>query len=130
MAGIVEQSHPSIAVDPWLHGRLGTLAAGRTLVIGYFASRRCGVVIGDFAVDWQASPPGLGFLELAPIEGVAAFVDARLVDVLVDARPELRPGGILRPGTPSVRLGIPERWIEFLDGPTVLTRRPSENGGT
>ena len=130
MAGIVERCHVSIAVDPRLHGRLATLATGRALVIGYFASRRCGAVVGDFAVDWQTSPPGPGFLELAPIDGVAAFVDARLVDVLVDARPELRPGGILRPGTPSVRLGIPERWIEFLEGPIVLTRRPTQNGGS
>ncbi len=61
---------------------------------------------------------------------MAAFVDARLVDVLVDATAELRPGGNLRPGTPSVRLAIPERWIEFLDGPTVMTRRPSQNGGS
>ena len=125
MAHVMEPISPGIALDLRLRGRLATLAAGRTLVIGYFASRTCCCVVGDIAVDWRSSPPGPGFLELARVDGVPLFADERLVDVLDGARPELRPGGILRRGTPSLWLGIPERWIEFLEGPTVLARRRS-----
>jgi len=125
VAALIERTHPSIAVDPRLRGHLETLAAGRVLVISYFASRSCCSVVGDVAADWRPSPPGPGFLELEPIEGVPMFADARVIDVLGRAAPELRPGGILRRGTPSLWLGNPECWIDFLEGPTVLTRRGS-----
>ena len=118
-----EPGHPRIALDPRLGGRLSSLAEGRVIVLGYYASRSCCSVAGDLSVDWRSSPPGPGFLELDPIEGVPLFADGRLLDVLRRGAPELRPGGLLRRGTPSLWLGIPECWIDFLEGPTVMTRR-------
>ena len=123
MAGVIERSQLSIALDPRLRGRLAALAAGRVLVVGYFASSRCGSVVGDFALSWRIEAPGPGFLELAAIEGVSIYADRRLLDVLGRAAPELRPGGVLRRGTPAVWLGNPERWIEFLEGPLVMCPR-------
>jgi len=96
------------------------MARGRSLVIGYFASARCGTVIGDLSVDWRSTPPGGRFRRLAPIEGVDVLADARLLEVLEVGEPELQPGSILRPGTPVLSLGVPERWIDFLDSPVVL----------
>jgi hypothetical protein len=125
MASLIERTYPSIALDPRLRGRLSSLADGRVIVLGYYASRSCCSVVGDLAVDWRSPPPGPGFLELDPMDGVPVFADVRIIDVLLRGAPELRPGGIPRRGTPSLWLGIPECWIDFLEGPTVLTRRRS-----
>ena len=116
-------TRPTIAMDPKLEGRLARLAAGRTLVIDYFRSNTCGGVIGDLAAHWRRERPADGFVALAAIEGVPIHVDARLIDVLTDAGPQLRPGGILRRGTPSIWLARPERWIEFLNAPVPLRSR-------
>ena len=121
----IDTGRPRIALDPRLDGRLASLAEGRTIVLGYYASRTCCSVVGDLAVDWRSSPPGPGFLALDPIEGVSVFADVRLADVLRRGAPELRPGGVLRRGTLSLWLGLPECWIDFLEGPTVMTRRSS-----
>jgi len=117
---MVPRNRIAIGLHPSVHGSLARLARGRILVIGYFASARCGTVVGDFSVSWRSKPPGDRFRRLAPVEGVDLFADARLLDVLAAAAPELRPGTIFRRSTPTVYLGIPERWIEFLEGPRVL----------
>jgi hypothetical protein len=44
---VVPRSEISLGVAPALRGRLAQLAATRVLVIDYFASRRCRLVIGD-----------------------------------------------------------------------------------
>ena len=48
----VERAQPSIVLNGRLRGQLATIAAGRVLAIGYFASRRCAVVVGDFSISW------------------------------------------------------------------------------
>ncbi len=123
MTDVVGRSGPTFAVDPRLRGRLAALAAGRILVIGYFASSRCGVVVGDLDVSWRTTEHGAGYMTLEPIEGVPIRVDRRLLDVLTRSAPELWPGGLLRRTTPSIRLALPEQWIAFLEGPTVMARR-------
>jgi len=92
-------------------------------VIGYFASWRCGVVVGDFSISWRKAVPGPGYVELTPIEGVPVYADRRLLEVLRRSNPELCPGGLFSRGTPSIRLALPEQWIAFLEGPTVMVRR-------
>ena len=116
-------SLPSFRVSPRLAGQLASLAAGRNLVVGYDAARRCGIVSGDFTVSWRDTPRPVDFVELVPVESVRIFVDPRLLDVLRRADPELWPGGWLNRQTPTIRLGRPELWIEFLDGPVVMARR-------
>jgi hypothetical protein len=95
------------------------MAAGRVLEIDYFRSCRCGALIGDLTLSWKLEPPGSGHVAIALVEGVSVFADRRLVNVLRRAAPELRRGGLLSRGTPSIRLGSPEHWLDFLEG-----RRP------
>ncbi|MEO8468676.1 MAG: hypothetical protein ABI573_03295 [Chloroflexota bacterium] len=114
---------PSFRLSDALAGEFASLAAGRALHVGYVAVRRCGIVSGDLRVSWRGASRPAGFVELASVESVAVYVDARLLDVLRRADPELRPGGILRRRTPGIRLGRPDLWIEFLDGPIVMSRR-------
>ena len=122
MATAVERRPPAIAVDPRLRPRLVELAAGRTLVIGYFTSKSCCAVIGDMTVSWRKESPGPDHVLLPPIEGVPVYADRRLMDVLREGMPELWPGGLFRRDTPTIRLAIPERWIQFLGGPPIATR--------
>ena len=117
---VVPRSRLSIGVDPALRARLARLAAGRVLVIDYFASRRCSVVIGDLTGGFEARPPGSGYTELAGIEGVRVFVESRLLPTLEAAGPTLRLGGPPFARHLAVELEQPERWIDFLDGPGVL----------
>ena len=119
----LERAQLSIVLNGQLRGQLATIAAGRVLVIGYFASRRCAVVVGDFSISWRKAAPGPGYVELTPIEGVLVYADRRLLDVLRRSNPELWPGGLFSRGTPSIRLALPEQWIAFLEGPTVMMRR-------
>jgi hypothetical protein len=107
---------PTLGVHESIRGRLRSMSAGRGLEIGYFRSCRCGAVIGDFTVTWKLEPPGPGFVVLTPVEGVSVHADRRLLDVLRRAAPELRLGGWLNRGTPSIRLASPEQWIDFLEG--------------
>ena len=120
MTGIAERPLPTIEVHPNLHGQLAALAAGRTLVIGYFASSRCGAVVGDFVVSWRRRSPGRGYVALSPVEGVPIHADRRLLDVLGRSGPLLWPGNLFHRGTPSIRLAVSELWIEFLESPLAM----------
>lgn len=124
----IPRSEISVGVDPGLRRRLGALAGGRVLVIDFFANRRCGVTIGDLTAGFRDRRPGLGYVELAPIEGVPVFAEARLLPTLRDASPWLHLGGPLFARHLAVRLDRPERWIDFLDEPSTLARRPSAKG--
>ncbi|HEY7828624.1 MAG TPA: hypothetical protein VIB99_10330 [Candidatus Limnocylindrales bacterium] len=120
LSGVIPRSQVSIGLDPGLRPTLGPMAAGRVLVIDYFASQGCGVVIGDLTCHFSATAPAPGYRELAAIEGVPLFVEARLLTMLTEAGPSL-----VRAGPPFARhlrieLERPERWIDFLEGPGVL----------
>ena len=116
---------PILPVHESNRGRLQSMAAGRVLDIGYFRSRRCGAVVGDLTLSWTVEAPSSSHVAITSVEGVAVFADRRLLDVLRRAAPELRPGGLLSRGTPSIRLAVPELWIDFLKG-----RRPSTDFAT
>ena len=122
MASAVERQPPEIAVERRLRGRLATLAADRVLVIAYFTSKGCCAVVGDFSVSWQRAAPGPDYLPLPPVEGVPLYADRRLMAVLREGMPELWPGGLFKRDTPTIRLAIPERWIQFLGGPPVVSQ--------
>jgi hypothetical protein len=109
-----------LGVEPTLRRSIAQLAKGRVLVIDYFASRRCSVVIGDLTGDFRDAPPGRGYIELATLEGVRVFAAPGLLGVLGDARPSLRLGGPPFARHLAVDLDPPERWIDFLEGPGVL----------
>ena len=119
-AMVVPRSRLSIGVEPALRAQLARLAAGRTLVIDYFASQRCGVVIGDLTGRFDTEPLGPGYTELASIEGVRVFVESRLRSTLEVAGPTIRLGGPPFARHLAVELHEPEPWIEFLESPGVL----------
>jgi hypothetical protein len=121
----IPRSEISIGVDPGLRPRLWALAAGRVLVIDYFASRRCGVTIGDLTAGLRHRRPGAGYVELAPIEGIPVFAETRLLATLREGSPWLHLGGPVFAQHLAVRLDRPELWIDFLDEPSTIARRPS-----
>jgi len=120
MGIVLPRSQISLGVEPTLRRSLAQLAKGRVLVIDYFASRRCSVVIGDLTGDFEDVPPAPGFVELASIEGVRVFAESRLLAVLADAGSTLRLGGLPFAQHIAVELDRPERWIDFLERPGVL----------
>jgi hypothetical protein len=117
---VIPRSRISLGIEPSLRTSLARLANGRVLVIDYFASRRCNVVIGDLTGDFRATPPGPGYVELASIENVRVFAEWRLLAVFDEAAPSLRLGGPVFARHLAVDLDRPERWIDFLEGPGVL----------
>jgi hypothetical protein len=122
---VVPRSQISLGVEPTLRGSLAQLANGRVLVLDYFASRRCNIVIGDLTGDFEDTPPGMGYVELASIESVPVFAESRLLAVLGDAGTTLRWGGPPFARHLALELDRPERWIDFLEGPGVLAgKRP------
>jgi hypothetical protein len=121
LTGVIPRSQVSIGLDPGLRPALGPMAAGRVLVIDYFASQGCGVVIGDLTCRFSATAPGSGYRELAAIEGVALFVEGRLLTMLTEAGPSLVLAGPPFARHLAIELEQPERWIDFLEGPGILT---------
>jgi hypothetical protein len=119
---VVPRSRISLGVEPALRASLANLAHGRVIAIDYFASRtRCQwIVCGDLTTRFAAGPPAQDFVELASIEGVRIFVEPRLLPVLADAGPTLRLAGPPFARHLAMELELPERWIEFLEGPGVL----------
>ena len=117
---VVPRSRVSLGVEPTLRGSLAQMANGRVIVIDYFASRRCSVVIGDLTGAFRDMPPGAGYVELASIEGVRVFAASRLLGVLAEARSSLRLSGPPFARHLALELDRPERWIDFLESPGVL----------
>lgn len=117
---VIPRSQVSVGLDPGLRSALGELAAGRVLVVDYFASRSCSVVIGDLTCELRPAPPAIGFTALAPVEGVRLFVETRLVPVIRDAGASLRLAGPPFTRHLAVDLEAPDRWIEFLEEPGIL----------
>ena len=120
IARVVPRSRISIGIEPDLRVGLGGLAAGRVVVIDYFASQRCSVVVGDLTCSFRPSAPDDGYTELASIEGVRVFVEHRLLPLLEDSGPSLFMAGPPFARHLAIQLEVPEKWIDFLDGPGVL----------
>jgi hypothetical protein len=110
---------PIVTTTPRLQADLTHLARGRAIVIDYFASARCGVVVGDITANFDASPPSETHVRLPNVEGVPVFAEPRLIRLLEESmatidRPLLPMGDGL-----ALMLGRPEKWLEFLDRPGI-----------
>jgi len=105
-----------------LRAQLQDLAAGRALVIDYFAGARCGVVVGDITADFGPQPPSETHVRLEDIDGTPVFAERRLVSLLDESVPTLdvRRWPIGRRLT--VSLDRPEKWLEFLERPGIARR--------
>jgi len=119
----VAHSRISLGVEPSLRGSLAHLANGRVLVIDYFASRRCSIVIGDLTADFVEMPPGPGYVEVGSAEWVRVFAEPRLLAVLADTESSLRLSGPPFARHLAIDLDPPERWLDFLEEPGVLIGR-------
>src|SRR5690242_20057757 len=97
---------------------LPSRAAGRRLLVDYFAARCCGrnVSVGDIHLRWQSSdePVADDFLALDAPDGIEAFVQRDLVWVL-----RLAGGRIVMRGRRPVRRPVVEvedgaAWLDFI----------------
>lgn len=138
MGTVVPHSQISLGVEPSLRGSLAHMANGRVLVIDYFASRRCSVVVGDLTADFVDMPPGPAYVEVGSVEGVRVFAEQRLLAVLADTESSLRLAGPPFARHLAIDLDPPERWLDFLEEPGVLIgrhrfkwrRRPSQGSAS
>lgn len=102
-----------LTLAPGLEGNLARLAAGRLLVIDYYASRLRRVSFGDLIV-WFGGPAAEPcYVELEPINGVTVLAERHLVELLDGAT--LREAGPPWQRHPAISLARPEAWIDFLD---------------
>ena len=117
-AGIVDRivgtSPIELGVDADLRARLAEWAAGRPLVIDWFATRRCNVTVGDLTVRFPSAPLEPRYIELLPIGPVRVVAERSLLPLLAEG------ASLHRAGPPflhhiGVGLAHPEDWIDFLD---------------
>src|SRR5437899_8660455 len=108
---VLPRSMIAVGLELQLRESLGDLARGRVLVLDYFATQRCGVVVGDLTADFRDTPRTDGFVELASLQGVRVFAATRLLPVLADAGPTLRLAGPTFARHLAVALDRPERWM-------------------
>jgi len=112
-----------IDVEPALRDVFADMAAGRTLVIDYFASQRCGVVSGDLTIALRDGRPDGPFLHAAPVAGIPIVVEAHLRGVLEKSGPTLRLAGPKFRRRLAIELERPELWLDFLNQPGILRGR-------
>lgn len=111
---IVGNSPIELGVDPNLRARLTDWAAGRPLVIDWFASRRCSVTVGDLTARFVEDGLEPRYIELVPIGPVRVVAERSLLPLLADGASLRRAGPPLLHHL-AVDLDNPEHWIDFLD---------------
>lgn len=114
----------TIRATPRLRARLPRLAAGKALVIDYFASSRCGLVIGDITADFGDVPPSETHSNVAEVDGVPVFARHRLIPLFRETSVDLDLHRLPLFRGLTVRLDTPERWLVFLDRPGVVRHGP------
>jgi len=111
-AGIPAPPPAAVDATPGLLARLPELARGRAIVIDHFASRRCGVTIGDLRVRFGTDLGDTETADLRPLGGVAVRAEAELLSLLDGA--ELRLAGPAFVPRLALDLRRPEAWLDFL----------------
>lgn len=103
---------------------LRAAAAGRPLVVDFFAVMTRGRAIGDLIVGFDTARIGPGFVEVEAIGDVPVVVERRLLGVLGrGARLHARPWWLPFSSPFRIHLDHPEDWLGFLDGPSRDGRR-------
>ena len=109
---------PAVIWSPEARREVPARANGRRLVLDYFAARCCGrnVSVGDLHVRWIASgrPIAEEFLPLRAPEGLEAYVQGDLLQVLdtTQGRIAMRGWGPFR--RPAVELEDGAVWLDFI----------------
>jgi hypothetical protein len=110
---VVSRSPIQLRVEDSVAQRLAGLSQGRALRIDYWASRRCGVTIGDLRVGFGAPPVTREYAELEPVGDIRVIAERSLLEILA-------AGAVLRFGRPefarhlALMIDEPERWLDFL----------------
>lgn len=122
----------TVRASPRLRSRLRRLAQDRALVIDYFASDRCGVVVGDITAALRPKPSADARVELGMIEGVPVFAERRLIPLLAETVTTIDRWPLPIGDRLSVRIDRPEKWLEFLGRPGIARRwwRPRQTSKT
>lgn len=110
---VIGRAEIELQLAPELRGRLRALAAGRPLVIDYYASRLRGVAVGDLTATFGEPAAEPCLIELEPVDGVVVLAHRRLRDLLEGAT--LREAGPPWNRHVAVSLANPGAWIDFLD---------------
>ncbi len=108
-----------ISIAPRLRDRLASLAAGRALVIDYFAVARCGSIVGDLTAKFGSGPAVDGYVQLATVDGVRLFAEKRLIALFEGGGIGLDLAGPRFARHLVVTMQRPERWLELLERPGV-----------
>lgn len=119
---MIPRDRINIGVATDLRATLRSVAAGRVIVIDYFASHRCGLTIGDLTARFHVAEPGPGYAELWTLEGVRLFARIHLLDLLAAAGVTLRWRGSWFARQLGLELDRPELWLDFLEQRWLTTR--------
>ena len=118
---VIGRAAVRLTLAPALRETLALRAAGRPLVIDYYASRLRGVQAGDLIVWFGDPQPEPCYVELEPIDDVAVLAERHLVRLLEGAT--LREAGPPWHRHPAISLARAEDWIDFLDRHPFRSRR-------
>jgi hypothetical protein len=113
------RSEVGISIAPAVRDQLAAMAAGRALVIDYFAAARCGSVVGDLTATFSPVPADEAYVQVAAVEGVRVFAESRLLVLLEDGGAGIGLAGPRFARHLAVTLERPERWLDFLERPGV-----------
>jgi hypothetical protein len=114
----------AVGVSPRLRGELSQLARGRALIVDYFVTARCGVVVGDLTADFGLEPQDT-HARLEDIEGVRVYAERRLLPLLEKSGPRLDRRRVPFGPQIGLRLDRPEQWLAFLERPGLMVgKRP------
>ena len=111
---VIARSPISVGADGQALAVLPRLAAGRPLVIDYYASHHRGVTVGDVTVAFRTELSEPRYVDIEPIAGVRVLVERHLIPLLAEGA-TLRWHRRLLRGSLGVSLRRPESWIDFLD---------------
>ncbi len=111
------RSEVGVSIAPILRDQIAAMAAGRALVIDYFAGARCGSVAGDLTATFRPVPGDEAYVQVAAVEGVRVFAERRLLLLFEDGGAGIRLAGPRFARHLAVTLERPERWLDFLERP-------------
>lgn len=113
-----------LEADARARARLRGRAAGRALLIDFYATRCCtSALIGDLETRWVDPAETPERIAVDEIEGVAILADRRLVPLLSEGAALVESGPVFA-HTIGVRLDRPELWLAFLETPAARRRSP------
>ena len=98
-------------------------ASGRSILIDYYATSRCGVVVGDLTATFADDGPPERAIKVAELEGVDVYAHPQLLPLLERTGVSIVSASWPHRGGLAVRLDEPAEWLLFLERPGAYRRR-------